>query len=184
MGLFGLKYENVDRYFDSYAKYIIRQAKNRLSKRSNTGRLRDSLDYTIFKNRVGQRDIRFTSVAYGDYVQRGVSGTETQRTFIDVDGRRKRSPYKYSTKQPPVSALELWIKTKGFGRVRGAGGKFISHKTLAFFMSRSIKKRGIRSVSFFTQPISASWKVFKQKLVENFAKDIEAEIENKFSIKI
>jgi len=172
VAIFGLKYDNIDRFLDSYAKYILRQASSRLDKQTATGHLKSSLDYTIYKTKQGY-DIRFFSAEYGEYLDKGVSGTETRRSYIDVDGIRRKSPYKFTTKGPPVITLEQWIKNKGFGQVRGKGGKFISHKSLSFLISKSIKRKGRKSLSFLSLPISYSFKRFKEELVENFAKDLE-----------
>ena len=68
MAQFGLDFTNLERYLNSYAQYIIRQAKGRLKKRSDTGNLASTLDYTVFKDKDGNRSITFFSSTYGEFV--------------------------------------------------------------------------------------------------------------------
>jgi hypothetical protein len=176
--LFGLDYTNVERYLESYGNYIIRQGESILSKRTNTGNLSRSLDFTVFKTKKGY-DIRWTAASYGEFVDKGVSGVISKRYYYAVDGKRKRSPYRYITKGPPQYVLRAWIKMKGIkgrqkkGASKGKGGQFMSRESLAFLMSRSIKNKGLKAMSFYSQPIAYSFKVFKKQLEDNLAKDLE-----------
>ena len=177
--LFGLKYDNLDRYLDSYAKYILRQARHILKTREDTGNLSGSLDYSIYKKSKGY-DIRFFSAAYGDYLDKGVSGNQVSWSYIGMDGNRKPSPYRYTNKMPPVDTLVTWIQSKGMqGRYKkeasgGKGGQFMSHRSLGFAIAKSIQKKGLKGLSFFSQPISYSFNKFQDELEANFAKDLEA----------
>tara|TARA_Y100000361_G_scaffold57808_1_gene50544 strand:- start:1071 stop:1631 length:561 start_codon:yes stop_codon:yes gene_type:complete len=177
--LFGLRYENIERFLESYAKYIIRQGQSILAKNSATGRLSDSLDFTIFKTDEGY-EIRFTAAAYGDFRDKGVSGNISKRYYYSIDGRRKSSPYRYVNKQPPVSRLVDWLSVKGIqgrykkGDKKKRGGRFMKKESLAYLIARSIKSKGIKALSFYSQPISYSFGRFKTELAQNFAKDIEA----------
>ena len=177
--LFGLRYESIERFLESYAKYIIRQGQSILSKHSATGILSDSLDFTIFKTDEGY-EIRFTAAAYGDFRDKGVSGNISKRYYYSVDGKRKISPYRYTSKQPPVNRLVDWISLKGIqgrykkGDTKGRGGRFMKKQTLAYLIARSIKSKGIKALSFYSQPISYSFSRFQTELAQNFAKDIQA----------
>ena len=156
MALFGLNFESVERYLESYGRYIIRQAESEIAVRSNTG----SLD-------------------------KGVSGAIGKRYYYAVDGKRKRSPYSFVDKGPPIPILVDWIRSKGIqgrkpkGAKDSKGGQFISRKSLAFLMSRKIKNYGLKSISFYSKPISYSFKVFQQKLAESFAEDVEVILSQK-----
>ena len=184
MAIFGLDLKSVERYLNSYGRYIIRQAEGILYKRKNTGNLSKSLDFTILKTKTGY-DIRWTAASYGEFVDKGVSGVISKRYYYALDGKRKRSPYRYTTKGPPQYVLREWIRMKGIkGRERkgasgGKGGQFMSRKSLAFLMSRSIKNKGLRAMSFYSKPISFSFNIFKKKLEGNFAKDIEVQLSQK-----
>ncbi len=171
MGVFGLKYDNLDRYLTSYAEYIIRQAKRRLKKRRQTGNLEGSLDYTIYKDEKARRSIRFFSAGYGEFIEKGVRGNQGKRTYIDIDGRRKLSPYRYTNKMPPVDTLAQWVMSKGI-QATDLKGKEIPPRSLAFAIAKTIQRKGIKATSHFTQPLSWSMKRFKDDMIKNFGKDV------------
>ena len=171
MAQFGLDFTNLERYLNSYAQYIIRQAKGRLKKRSDTGNLASTLDYTVFKDKDGNRSIKFFSATYGEFVEKGVRGTEGRRTYIRISGKRGNSPYKYTSKMPPPATLEQWILRKGI-TATGISGKEIPTKSLAFAIAKTIQRKGIKATSHFTQPLSWSMKTFKSEMIKNFGKDV------------
>ena len=172
---FGLKYDSIENYLKSYGKYIVRQARGILNKRGKnvTGKLSKSLKYKIVKSKDGY-DIQFLASKYAAFVNKGVSGTQGRRTYIDKDGKRKVSPFKFK-KQPPSSAIEGWIGNKGI-KGRDRKGRFITRKSLAFLIARSIKRKGIPAASFYTQPLSYSFNKFKKDMIQHFKTDILNEI--------
>ena len=189
MAIFGLDFTSVERYLESYGAYIVRQAESRLNRRKVSGALRNSLRYKLIKNKDGYV-LMFLSNRYGEFINKGVSGTQVVRSFIDKDGKRRTSPHKYTTKQPPIFAIERFIKQAGIkGRSKGTRyvkkdgtvkyygrGRFISNRSLAFIFAKSIKRKGIRAASFYTQPLSYSYKVFKKEMLKNFRQDVLKEI--------
>ena len=148
---FGLKYDSLENYLKSYGKYIVRQARGILKKRGKnvTGKLSKSLRYEIVESKEGY-DIQFLASKYAAFVNKGVSGTQGRRTYIDKDGNRKLSPFKFK-KQPP-------------------------RKSLAFLIARGIKRKGIPAASFYTQPLSYSFNKFKKDMMQHFKTDILNEI--------
>ena len=189
---FGLKYDSLENYLKSYGKYIVRQARGILKKRGKnvTGKLSKSLRYDIVETKDGY-DIQFLASKYAAFVNKGVSGTQGRRTYIDKDGNRKVSPFKFK-KQPPSSVIEGWIKNRGIrgrklqastyrlkdGTVkkRNDAGQFITRKSLAFLIARGIKRKGIPAASFYTQPLSYSFNKFKKDMMQHFKTDILNEI--------
>tara|TARA_R110002110_G_scaffold311546_1_gene525080 strand:- start:1859 stop:2395 length:537 start_codon:yes stop_codon:yes gene_type:complete len=168
---FGLKYDSIENYLKSYGKYIVRQARGILNRRGKnvTGKLSKSLKYKVIKDNDGF-DIKFLASKYAAFVNKGVSGTQGRRTYIDKDGKRKTSPFRFK-KQPPSSVIEGWIGNKGI-KGRDRKGRFITRKSLAFVIARSIKRKGIPAASFYTQPLSYSYKVFKKEMVKHFKSDV------------
>ena len=172
---FGLKYDSLENYLKSYGKYIVRQARGILKKRGKnvTGKLSKSLRYEIVETKKGY-DIQFLASKYASFVNKGVSGTEGRRTYIDQDGKRKVSPFKFKN-QPPSSVIEGWIKNRGI-QGRDRKGRFITRKSLAFLIARGIKRKGIPAASFYTQPLSYSFNKFKKDMIQHFKTDILNEI--------
>ena len=190
---FGLKYENLDKYLQSYGSYIVRQAKGILKKRNDTGKLIKSLNYKITRDDRTFK-IQFLNSKYGKFVNKGVSGTETTRTYVTKEGKRKRSPFKYRATSNLI-ALEnatgifrKYAKRKGLkGRDRGytkkdgtkvkGTGRFITDKQLGFMIASSVKKKGIKAASFYTKPLSWSFSTFIKDLEKNLASDIKTVIQ-------
>ena len=169
-------YPSIERYLRSYGKYIIRQARKIIKKKGkkDKGVLLRSLKYKLSKKK-GLYDISFKSAKHGDYIDKGVSGkggkvlpegskhkgTSGRKTYIDVDGKRKRSPYKFKNKYPKLSAIKAYVKRKG---LTGDGA--------AFLVSRSIYAKGITGISFYSQPIAWSQEKHRKELMAAFKKDV------------
>lgn len=179
---FGLvRFEGVERYIKSYAEYIVRQAKLRLKSKDVTGKLSASLHYKFYQTEDGYV-LEFRSSAVGkdgkpfaDYVQKGVKGTEGTRTYITIEGKRKTSPYSYKRgkdKAPPPSSLYNWIKARGLKGRNRETGRYITDNSLAFAISKGIQKKGVPAASFYTQPISWSFNLFKEELQRELKIDV------------
>lgn len=185
---FGLvKFQGVERYIKSYGEYIVRQARLRLKSKDVTGKLSASLYYNFYPTDDGYV-LEFRSSAVGkdgkpfaDYVQKGVKGTEGTRTYITIEGQRKTTDYSFKSgksKAPPPSSLYDWIKARGLkGRYKadtpgGKGGQFMSDSSLSFAISKGIQKKGIPAASFYTQPISWSFNLFKEELQRELKIDV------------
>ena len=168
--MLGLKYDSIENYLKSYGKYIVRQAKGLLKFNTATGKLQTSLKHKVKKTKEGF-DLKFLASRYASFLNKGVSGNQVRRTYIDERGKRKASPFRFKNRQPPSAALERWISVKGI-RGRDKKGRFITRKSLAFLMARSIKKKGIRALSFYTQPLSWSYNEFKKQMEKSFKEDV------------
>ena len=161
---------SLERYLNSFGKQIVKQAKENLSAADKKGALANSIDFFVIK-KGGSITVRFKMNSYGAFVDKGVSGTKTKRSFKDYKGKTKSSPFKYKAKQPPSGIIEKWIKRKGL-KGRDKKGRFITHKSLSFLIARSIKKKGIQGISFFQKPLMLGMKQFSSKFGKAIADDI------------
>ena len=161
---------SLERYLNSFGKQIVKQAKENLSKADKKGALANSIDFFVIK-KGGSITVRFKMNSYGAFVDKGVSGTKTKRTYKDYKGKTRPSPFKYKSKQPPSGIIEKWIKRKGL-KGRDKKGRFITHKSLSFLIARSIKKKGIQGISFFQKPLMLGMKQFSSKFGKAIADDI------------
>tara|TARA_R100001530_G_scaffold104917_1_gene73150 strand:- start:1970 stop:2506 length:537 start_codon:yes stop_codon:yes gene_type:complete len=166
-----LKKNNVEKYLRHFAETIIKRGKQILNAKGKAGKLSESLKYRLEATSKGYNLI-FKGADYATFVDKGVSGTKTTRTFHNVFGKRERSPFKYTTKQPPASVLDKWIVKKGFGEIRDKKGRFISRKSLQFLLARSIKSKGLASSSFFSKPMSVELARIDTELLGSFKADI------------
>lgn len=167
-----LKKNSTENYLRHFAKSVLRQAKNILKKKNKvvSGKLLNSLKYRLEATSKGYNLI-FKGSKHASFIDKGVSGTKVTRTFQNIFGKRQRSPFKYSNKQPPASALDKWIVRKGIAP-RTETGQFMSRKSLQFLIARSIKSKGLAATSFFSKPMSIELANFDTELLKAFKTDV------------
>lgn len=177
-----MKTDNIERYLQSFGKYIIKQSRTNLTKgkKNVTKDLYDSLNFKIITDSKGFT-IQFSMAEYGTFVDKGVSGNQNKRQYKDYMGKKVPSPYKYTTRQPPSGILEKWISARGL-KGRDAKGRYITNKSFAFLIARSIKAKGIKGISFFQRPMELGLKRFGSDLLNALKGDISESL-NKTIIK-
>ena len=159
---------------EKYAKYVVQQARSNLSKGKNNAskQLYNSLNYDIKQNRSsgGQfatgYNAEFYMEEYGAYQDLGVHGAKS--SYIE----NRKSPFRYTTKQPPTKAFDKWIKTKGIKGRDKKTGRFITDQSLKFLIARSIKNKGIRATLFFTKPFEAGINKYGDEIAGGFGDDV------------
>ena len=158
--------ESVEKYLKSWASNIVRQQKGILQKKDKnaTGKLSRSLKYKLSNYSDGYI-LEFFMVPYGKFIDKGVRGKQVTRTYIDITGKRKRSPYRYKSKQPPTKVFDKWLIKRGIAP-RDKAGKFMSRKALKFLIARSVYKKGIQATSFFSKPFALGFKNFTTGLLD------------------
>ena len=170
-----MKLEALERYLNSFGKQVVNRAKGNLSAAGKGGALKNSIDFFVIR-KGGSVTVRFKMASYGKFVDKGVSGNKVKRSFKDYKGRTISSPYKYTTKGPPIDILSKWVKRKGIkghGMKKGRSkntGQYISG--LAIYISHKIKVRGIQGISFFQKPLMLGMKEFGGKFGEAIKEDI------------
>jgi len=172
-----MKVKNVERYLNSFGKYIIKQARTNLSKgKKNVSKeLYNSLKFDVIK-RGGNYSVNFYMLEYGTFVDKGVSGTDQERTYRDYKGKTKVTDFKYTKKGPPIDILSKWIKKRGIkpeGTGRGRSkktGQYISG--LAYLISKKIKRDGIKGISFFQRPLELGLKNFGDEVLIGVKEDL------------
>jgi len=158
-----MKLEALERYLNSFGKQVVNRAKGNLQKaKGGDTALEKSITFTVTEDK-GVLTVKFKMAAYGKFVDKGVSGTEKERSFKDYKGNTLKSPFGYKKSkghsQPPTKALDKWIVKKGIAP-RDAKGKFMSRKSIKFLIARSIGKKGIQGISFFQKPLMLGMQQF------------------------
>lgn len=165
---------NIERYLNSFGKQVVNRAKGNLQKAGKGGKLENSIKFEVVSGDDGFT-VQFYMSSYGAFVDKGVSGTQTKRSFKDYKNRVIKSPYGYKNSkghsQPPSSALDKWAVKKGIAP-RDAKGKFIKRKTLTYLLARSIGRNGIQGISFFQKPLMLGMREFGKELLKNVKEDI------------
>ena len=158
------EFDNIQDLLNDFRSNVIREAKRNLSKRHDTGKLKNSLKSYV-KESKNSIQISFEMEDYGFFQDRGVQGTKSGKS---LDG------YKYTNKMPPPKAFDKWIVKKGFkDTIRDKKGRFVKRKGLAFIIARSIFEKGIKPTLFFTKPFEKFYKRLPNELVEKYGLDME-----------
>lgn len=149
---------------NAFGKYVVQQSRSKLtqSNKNASKRLYESLGYEL-KVMPNSFSMAFLMENYGEYQDKGVSGTEV----------KYNTPYKYTNKMPPPSAFSQWVVRKGLKGTRDASGRFVSRKGLQFAIAKSIFKKGIKPSLFFTKPFEAAFKNLPDDIVEAYGLDVE-----------
>ena len=154
-----IEYINVKEELGKFFKSVIKQSRDNLRKGGNNASkaLSNSLDYdiTVSKNSI---DADFLMEDYGDFIDKGVRGTQEGTSLAG---------YKYTDKKPPVRFLRTWLKRKT--------NKFRSRDltSKAFAVQNIIYKRGIRPTEFFSKPFEKEFKKLPDEIVEAYGLDLE-----------
>lgn len=155
-----------------FRDYVIQQSRSNLTKggknvskklyNSIKGEILVDSNYTL---------LGFTMDDYGAYQDKGVKGKFKSNKAPD-------SPYKFGSgtgrKGGLTEGIEKWVKTKGIQFRDKKSGKYITYKSTAFIITRSIFATGLKPSLFFTKPFEAGYKKFVDvDLLKAFGKDID-----------
>lgn len=169
-----MKSKGIERYLKLFAEKIVRQSKDNLSRARKDGTLSESIRFEVDKTKEGYT-VKFYMSSYGQFVDKGVSGTEVKRTYLNYNRLSENSPFGYSKRkkhsQPPSKALDGWAVRKGIAP-RDKKGKFMKRKTLTFLIARHIGRRGIQGISFFQIPLGLGLQNFGKGLLYKINEDI------------
>ena len=169
--------DNIERRLNSFAKQVVKDSQDILQKEKGSTSLSKSIRFQVSKEE-GGFSTKFYMADYGEYLDKGVSGNKVQRSYKDYDNQTKTSPYKYTTKGPPIDILSKWIKRKGIkpkGFKRGRSKNTCQFVTgFAFLISRKIKREGIKSLSFFQRPLGLEFKKLENDMLKMITLDIRS----------
>jgi hypothetical protein len=164
---------SVENYLNSLGKYVVKQSRTMLTKaKKNVNKdLYNSISYKVVPDGDGFA-LQFFMLNYGKFVDKGVSGNKKIQDYTTWDKRKVESPFKYTNKQPPPGILAKWISKKGIKGRDKKSGRFITNLSLAFIIGRSIKRDGIKSLSFFQRPLGLGLERFPTDLLNAVKEDI------------
>jgi hypothetical protein len=171
-----MKTENLERFLNSFGAQVKKQSRELLKQAKGDTALGKSIRFQVTPEPQGF-STKFYMEDYGTFLDKGVSGNAKGQSFTNYKGENKSSPYKYTSKGPPIDILSKWVKRKGlkpkgYGRGRSKDtGQYISG--LAIYISHKIKTRGIKSISFFQIPLGIGLKEVKDKMLKELKLDIE-----------
>jgi len=169
-----LKTEALEEVFSSFGSKLIEKARANLNKKDKRakGTLFDQMSYDIEKTDTGVKFVmNFGSAEdYWIFVDEGVEGAGGFKGSGKKRGQG--SLFKFTNKQPPLSAIIPWIKIKGI-KGRDKKGRFITDKSLGFLIARSIKQKGLERTRFISKPYDDMIDDLKQDLTTAMAEDMD-----------
>ena len=173
-----MKTENLERRLQSFANQVVRESEAVLQSKKGSTALGKSIRAVVSADPNGF-SVKFYMKDYGTFLDKGVSGNKNPISYSDGT-KMKSSPYRYTTKGPPIDILSRWIKKKGI-KPKGLGkgrdkktGQFLSG--FAYLISKKIKREGIKSLSFFSRPLGINYKELQETLLTEFKKDVSTYI--------
>ena len=150
-----MEFTNVVQFLNDFGKELADKYQRKIVNDDSvaSGKLLNSIRYIFNKNNTSF-EISMEMAEYWKYVE---------------DGRK-------SGKFPPISAIREWVKVKPV-IPRPYNGKLPTENQLAFLISRSISKKGIRPRPIFDDSLDDAMRDFENGLEDAFTKDVENEMD-------
>jgi hypothetical protein len=156
--------QSMETLLAGFAQLLIDEMQKTLDEKNRNASsvLRQSISLTV-----GDKEVSISMEDYWKYIDKGVQGNGKGKKRLKGIG----SPYKFTNKMPPVSALKKYIMDKNIS-IKGYSDKKRSLRAgirakknnpldnAAFLMARSIQQHGIEASHFYTEV--ANPKAFKQ----------------------
>jgi hypothetical protein len=155
-----------------FKDYVVQQSKSNLTKGGKN--VSKSLYNSIKGEILTDKDyflLGFTMDDYGAYQDKGVKGKFSSNKAPD-------SPYKFGSgtgrKGGLTEGIEKWVKQRGIQFRDKKSGRYITYKSTAFIITRSIFATGLKPSLFFTKPFEAGYKKYIDvDLLKAFSKDLD-----------
>lgn len=158
--------DEVQKALDRFKDHIIAQAKRNLTNKDKnvSKKLYNSIEgeVKVFPNSIG---MYFSMEDYWAYQDLGVKGKNSA-------SKAPQSPYRFGSgtgkKGGLTAAMEKWVTQRRIQFKDRKSGKFISYKSTAWLMTRSIYSKGIKPSLFFTKPFEAAYKNLPNELIDKY----------------
>lgn len=146
----------------------------RIGKNRSYGVASRSLQKSLTYKLKGGRVSFGSPLPYAAFIHWGVNGTRKNRN----------APYSYRNENKlPVPAVLEWMKAKPV-RLRDASGKFVKQtesrlKSAAFLIARSIKRKGIEGLRYYTVALESIVPQYQAELGQALTQDLLRSLEFK-----
>lgn len=169
--------EKIQQALDRFIKHVTSRAKANLTNkdRNVSKKLYNSIkgEYKVMPNSIG---LYFTMEEYGQYQDQGVKGKKSS-------AKAPKSPFKFGSgtgkKGGLTQEIQKWVEKRRF-QFKDERGKFMSYKSTAWVITKSIYAKGLKPTMFFTKPFQEAYK----NLPEEIAKEYGLEVNELFKISL
>lgn len=158
-----------------FTSYVVQQSKSNLSRqqKNNTKQLYNSIKggSKVSKNSI---QLWFEMQEHGEYQDKGVRGKRSS-------AKAPKSPFKFGTgtgrKGGLTEGIEKWVTRKRF-QFKNKEGKFMSYKSTAWLITKSIYNKGLKPSMFFTKPFEKAYKNLPNELIEKYGLTMQDQLLN------
>jgi hypothetical protein len=184
-----MKFKNTIQSLQKLGGNVVKEGRGILKKKKKTtsqNTLYNQFDYLVTsgKNSVTLEFEFGRAEDYWAFVDEGVKGVGGFKGSGGARGHGSKFRFgsgKFSgTWKKFRTSIDRWIVSKPLRAARDKSGRFISRKSLAFLIQRSIFQRGLQRTQFFTRPFTQQLKKQENKILQAFADDLEIELKETF----
>ena len=164
----------VQEALDKFREHVISQSRANLTRgdKNVSKGLYNSIK-GVSKLSANSVELSFSMEDYGDVQDKGIKGKQSA-------AKAPNSPFKFGTgtgqKGGLTRAIEKWVQHRRFQFRNKETGKFMSYKSTAWIITRSIYRTGIKPSLFFTKPFEKAFKNLPDELVQKYGLDIETQL--------
>lgn len=152
---------------DAFGKAVVAKAKTNLTKK-DTGKLEQSISYTA-KESKNSIEFAINMEAYGNFVDKGVKG-------VTSSAKAPTSPFKFGTgtgkKGGLTTAINAWVKRKNI-QFREKNGRFMSYKSTAIMITRSIWHKGLETTNFLTNAFESEFQTLPEEIIKAYGLEVD-----------
>ena len=175
-----MEFKNTIQALQKLGNKVVKEGKSILKRKKKTtsqNTLYNNFDYLVTKaEKSVTLEFEFGRADdYWQFVDEGVRGAGGFKGSGRARGQG--SPFKYSSKMPPRRFIDKWIVSKPLKAGRDERGRFVSRKSLAFLIQRSIFQRGLERTQFFSKPFTQQFNKQTETITNAFADDLELVLE-------
>ena len=158
--------DEVQKALERFRDHVVAQAKRNLTNKDKnvSKKLYNSIsgEVKVFPNSIG---MYFDMEEYGAYQDLGIKGKKSS-------SKAPQSPFRFGSgtgkKGGLTAAMEKWVTQRRIQFKDRKSGKFMSYKSTAWLMTRSIYSKGIKPSLFFTKPFEAAYKNLPNELIDKY----------------
>lgn len=158
--------DEIQKALERFRDHVVSQAKRNLTTKDKnvSKKLYQSIkgDVKVMPNSIS---MYFSMEEYGAYQDQGVRGKRSS-------AKAPNSPFKFGSgtgkKGGLTEAMEKWVQRRRIQFKNRETGKFMSYKSTAWLMTKSIYSKGIKPSLFFTKPFEAAYKNLPDELIDKY----------------
>lgn len=165
---------SVVKELEQFGKYVKQQAKSNLTKKGkkDTSALYSGIDFEVSETKNGA-DLVFSfgnASDYWEFVDKGVKGKTSS-------AKAPNSPFKFGSGTGKsgglTSGINGWVGRKRIQFKDRKTGRFLSYKSTAFLIIRSIWNKGLATTNFITTPFEKAFQRLPDDIYAAYALELE-----------